>query len=313
MYLRKRGNKWCAEVYVMGQREAKSFQTRMQARAWAQEREEALQKPQNSLGDALTRYAREVSPSKKGARWEALRLANLAATMDCRKLPIADIKPAHIAAWKDGRLGEVSGSTVRREMNLLASVFETARREWGWTAANPCRDVRKPANPPARKRGISQDEIDRICLALCYEDHLPVTLKSQEVAIAFLLGIETAMRAGEILRAHKGWAGRVVTLRDTKTGADRRVPLSSRAVELLGKIPNGFTVNSSSLDTLFRRARDKAGARDVHFHDSRSEALTRLSKKLTVLELAAMVGHSDPRSLMWYYSQDAEETADKLG
>jgi integrase len=52
---------------------------------------------------------------------------------------------------------------------------------------------------------------------------------------------------------------------------------------------------------------------DLHFHDSRAEAIFRLSKRLDVLELARMVGHRDPRSLMLYYATTADELADKLG
>ncbi len=48
------------------------------------------------------------------------------------------------------------------------------------------------------------------------------------------------------------------------------------------------------------------------FHDTRHEALTRLARKLDVLDLARMVGHRDPRSLMVYYNAPAEEIARRL-
>ena len=51
---------------------------------------------------------------------------------------------------------------------------------------------------------------------------------------------------------------------------------------------------------------------DLHFHDSRSEAIWRLSKKLDVLELARVIGHRDVRSLMIYYQTDADTLADRL-
>lgn len=51
----------------------------------------------------------------------------------------------------------------------------------------------------------------------------------------------------------------------------------------------------------------------MHFHDTRHEAITRLAKRLDVLELARMVGHRDPRSLMIYYNETAEQLAKKLG
>jgi integrase len=51
---------------------------------------------------------------------------------------------------------------------------------------------------------------------------------------------------------------------------------------------------------------------NLRFHDSRHEGLTRLARKLDVLDLARMVGHRDPRSLMIYYNPTATEIAERL-
>ena len=60
------------------------------------------------------------------------------------------------------------------------------------------------------------------------------------------------------------------------------------------------------------RCARNVGIVDLHFHDTRHQAITDLAKKLTVLELARMVGHSDLRSLMIYYNETAESLAEKL-
>lgn len=52
---------------------------------------------------------------------------------------------------------------------------------------------------------------------------------------------------------------------------------------------------------------------DMHFHDTRHEAITRLAKKIDVLDLARMVGHKDLRQRMVYYNASASETADRIG
>lgn len=309
----KRGTRWRAEIYQDGYREAKTFRTRGEARAWADDRLDAIQRPRNTLAEAMQRYGKEVSPSKKGSRWEVLRLNALAGSMPVSGIQISEITTPQLVAWRDKRLTQVAPGTVRREMNLLASVFEQARREWHMLKLSPLKDVKRPRNPPARRRGVVQDEIHRICLALGFEDALPVTTKSQQVAVAFLLGIETAMRAGELLQAHRLRSGRIVTLIDTKNGTPRKVALSTRAMELMDKLPDGFTIHVASLDALFRKARDYAEINNLHFHDSRSEAINRLSKKLDVLELATMIGHNDIKSLLFYYSDRAEAVADKLG
>ena len=58
-----------------------------------------------------------------------------------------------------------------------------------------------------------------------------------------------------------------------------------------------------------RRARIRAKIDDLTFHDSRHDAITRLAQKLSVLQLARVVGHRDVRSLMTYYNETAESMA----
>ena len=74
-----------------------------------------------------------------------------------------------------------------------------------------------------------------------------------------------------------------------------------------------FKIQAHSLDVLFRRARDNCGITDLHFHDSRREALTRLSKKVPVETLAKISGHRSLNILLnVYYRPDMAEIADML-
>jgi len=75
---------------------------------------------------------------------------------------------------------------------------------------------------------------------------------------------------------------------------------------------NVFTVDNESLSTLFRRARIKTGIEDLHFHDTRYQAITNLSKKLTVIQLSRVVEHRDLKSLIIYYNETATELAGLL-
>lgn len=82
----------------------------------------------------------------------------------------------------------------------------------------------------------------------------------------------------------------------TKNGHRRDVPLSKRAIEILSSLKGidehmVFALTSQTLDTIFRRARDRCQIQDLHFHDSRREALTRMSKKVPVETLARISGH----------------------
>ena len=127
------------------------------------------------------------------------------------------------------------------------------------------------------------------------------------------------MRAGEIVGLTDKTVDRttrVATLPRTKNGSVRKVPLSTAALKLLDELPETdgplFNLNSQQIDALFRKVRDKAQIWDLHFHDSRHEAITRLAKKVDVLSLARMVGHKDIKMLMVYYNETAEELAQRL-
>jgi integrase len=316
--IRQRGAAWRAELYKDGRRESNTFPTKRQAVAWAQRREAELisgRLPDHTVKDALRRYANEVSPKHRGERWEVLRLNSFESDpLAAIKLPA--IRSVDIAQWRERRLKSVSAATVRREMNLLQSVLKVCRQDWGWLESDPFTSVERPPNPPSRRRRISQDEIDRVTLALGYDGGEPSTV-SDRIALAFLFALETAMRSGEILGMK--WAdvaAKSVTLPRTKNGDVRRVPLSARAREIIAVMPKEadtvFDVDAATKDTLFRRARDAAKIENLHFHDSRAEAIWRLSKKLDVMELARMIGHRDLKSLLLYYNADADELADRL-
>jgi len=340
---KKDGDVWRVQIYVKGERASGSFPTKAQAVAWAAQRETELRQMKGSgvisgktVRDAFERYEKEVSRTKRGHRWEALRLGALAdVSVDGKKfgdLLVCDLSASHVARLRDIRLqaktphGEVvQASTVNRELNLISHVFSTARREWRWMAESPTKDVRRPRNPASRDRRPSDDEIERLSCALGF-DESPATSKSQCVAIAFLFAIESAMRAGEICGLTEEMIdGRVVHLPASlnKNGTKRDVPLSIRAVELLGFLPKPerkkedlpmplFGLTAASLDALFRRAKVRAGIENLTFHDSRHEAITRLAKKLNVLELARMVGHRDLRMLQVYYNETAAAIAERL-
>jgi integrase len=178
--------------------------------------------------------------------------------------------------------------------------------------------MRRPKNPPPRDRRISQLEAARILKALHFDGHAVIEIR-HVIAVAFLFAIETAMRQGEIWSLD--WCDvylskRFVRLHDTKNGSKRDVALSKEAVRLLDLLDTAtlkvFNTNQGSSAAIFRRAVTLAGIKDLTFHDTRHEGLTQLARKLDVLDLARMVGHRDPRSLMIYYNATAEEIASRL-
>lgn len=312
----KRGKKWRAEVW--NPRQTATFRTKQEAAQWALEREaeaSGAKLPAKTFGDALTRYGRDVVPLHRGAKWELIRLTSLGSEPIAQR-QMADLAAPDFVAWRDSRLREVSPGTVAREMTLIRSVLRLAWKEWGWLRENPLRDVKPPRTPASRKRRISQDEIDRLLLALGAESDEADTA-AKRTGLAFAFALETAMRAGEIVGLRWEDVGeKSVRLPLTKNGDARKVPLSPRAREILAALPRDgetvFGLHPGTRDTLFRRAKQVAQVENLRFHDSRAEAIWRLSRKLDVLELARVIGHRDVRSLMIYYETDADELADRL-
>ena len=318
-HYRKRGKTWTVELYRHGKRESATFRTKSEAAQWALQREAELtgaRLPDKTLDDALVRYAAEKAPKLGGARWAANKIKNLRA-FPLAKKPLAAIKQKpDLTGWRDDRGVDVAPATVNRELNLLRSVFEAAI-DWGWLTLNPMARLKRPKNPPSRKRRISQTEIDAVCKGLGYVTGSPETL-SQRVALAFLFAIETAMRGGEIIGLQWADVGELsVHLPKTKNGDARNVPLSRRAREILALLEVTdddpvFGITDAQKDALFRAGRRRARLENIHFHDARAEAIFRLSKKLDVLELSVAVGHRNLSSLKLYYATTADELAAKL-
>lgn len=309
---------WFAEVFKLGVRQSMAHDTKAKAVAWATQLEAEIlarkrgQVVKKSLRFAMERYAKEISPTKKKEVWERTRLDHFMSAefgMPFVDKAADDVTEEDIGKWRDKMLKAKKGSTVNRDMNLLSAVFTACVKEWKYASRNPCTAVRRPANPPARDRLITGPEVRKVLRALGWRKAAPETLQ-QQIGFAFLMALSTGMRASEVLRAK--YKGNVATLDDTKNGTARKVPLSRGAVHITRLCK--FTVPYSTMDTLFRRARESAGLEGFTFHDSRGTALTRLSKKVDVLELARISGHKDINLLSRvYYRATAQSIASRLG
>jgi integrase len=320
----KRGKKWQVRLMIDGKYACKTFKTKAEAAAWAAQVETEIRqdeyqpKTKYTLIDALKKYAEIVTPTKRGERWEIIRL-NAWVSLPFASRNLSEIDAPVLAKWRDDRLKQVKSSTVNREFNLLSSVFEYARREWKWIKTNPVRDVKRPIQPAHRDRLLNEAEINSILEALGHHEVYTFT-KQQIIAKAVIFALETAMRRGEVIGLT--WDNvfldkRYVTLNKTKNGDARNVPLSSKAVsvlETLREFPKPFDVGEDVLSSLFRRACINANVENATYHDLRHSALTRiaLSGKLTPYELARLSGHRDLNMILTYFNASAEDIASRL-
>jgi integrase len=305
---------------------SKTFLRRADAEAWAKDQEVAMQRglwrntseaEATTLGEALERYLREVTPRKKGARREAARIRVWLAR-PIAKRSLASIRGSDIAAFRDAeRRRGMAENSIRLEIALLSHLFEVARREWGMEGLqNPCRTIRLPGGSKRRERRLEGDEETRLLDAI--EKAMP---RSPGMRALLVVAIETGMRQGELLRLRWSdidFARRVAHLDDTKSGDPRDVPLSSRAVEALRSLPRRidgrvFGVTQDALVSGFARACRLAGIENLRFHDLRHEAASRLAGRLQAHELAKMFGWRTLQMSLRYYHPRAEDLARKLG
>lgn len=299
---------WRAQVARKGIRRSATFPSKSAAQLWAGEVEAEIlgggrtDTTRRTFADLLTRYAKEVSPTKKGARWEAVRITlflrdRIAAT------PLSALDATHVAQWRDRRLQDVSGPSVRREWNLLSHACNIAVREWRWLRANPFAGVRRPKGGQSRDRLASQQEMAQL-------EKSAISPSKRQALEAFKFATETGMRASEICGLRE-ISGSVARLEDTKNGTRREVPLSARALAIWAE-SGPFDLKPGTLDANWRKLTQAAKVENLHFHDSRHMAITQLSAKLNLLQLARMVGIRDLRVLNVYYNEKAEDIAKRL-
>lgn len=299
---------WRAQVRRLGVIDSQVFPSKSEASAWAALREAEITGgergaiPNLTVSDLFTRYLKEVSPGKKGERWERIRLEALGRDR-IAQVRLRALDSPHVSDWQQRRLQAISGASVRRERNLLNNVFEIARKEWKWLKRNPFDGVRRPKDGRARDRIASEEEVG-----------LLLSRASSNLSRVITFALETGMRAGEIgSMTADSVSGRIAKLVDTKNGTSRDVPLSPKALECLQVDGDRLFMTAGSISALFAKLCKECGIEGLTFHDLRRTAIVRLAKKLTPFELAKMVGHKDLRmTLNVYYKQDAEAVADKL-
>lgn len=324
--IRKRGSSWQALVRRRGYPDTvKTFSSKTEAEQWARAIEVEMDRglfvcrdktEQTTLGDVIRRYMLSVTPSKRGHVEETIRLT---ATLRNRiaRLSMSNLTPEVMATYRDERLRKCKANTVIRDLAVLSAIINHAKREWGIVIQNPVELIRKPAMPPGRDRVLSYTEE----VALLQELE-PTGRRNPWMRHLVILAIETAMRRGELLGLlweHVDAEQRTLFLPLTKNGQSRYVPLSSRAIETLQAMfrsPDDrvFPITVAAMEANFLKAVRRAKLDNLHFHDLRHTATSRMASKLpNVIELAAVTGHTSLQMLKRYYHPRAEDLARKLG
>ena len=316
----------------------KTFRTKRDAQDWARRTEDEMvrgvyinraESDRLLFDDALDRYLREVTPTKKPTTASAERHKAKTLKNFFSDFSLAAISPDLVAEFRDTRLEDgKSPSTVRLELALLSHLFTIAIKEWrlGITY-NPVANIRKPTPGKGRDRRITALE-EKELVEACNNHSNPM------LGWIVRTALHTGMRAGEIkslTRKQVDLSKRTIFLSETKNGTARTVPLTRQATTVLREALS-HPIRPHDTDLIFwgepgkdgkrrpyefrpawRRTLQSAGITGLRFHDLRHEAVSRLVEAgLGDQEVAAISGHKSMQMLRRYTHLRAEDLVGRL-
>ncbi|RYH40210.1 MAG: site-specific integrase [Alcaligenaceae bacterium] len=332
--LRFRNDKWQVQVRRLGyQARTQSFLSKTDALRWARQVETELDRtliPNDvrtlakvTLAELLIRYRDTVTTNRRGVLPEKKRI-EVFLRQDWTSYPLAKLNARYFSAYRDDRLKCVGPGTVIRELGLLRSIFETARREWGYSALeNPLASIRKPKAPQGRERRLKPGELAALSAACA-------TVRSTLLLHGIHMAIETGMRRGELLAIRwkdVNFDTGVLHIPVTKTGKSRTIPLTDRARDILAErktlpdadVEYAFPITANGFRLAWERCKRRAeragcvGVLELRFHDLRHEAVSRFFEiGLNTAEVATISGHKDLRMLFRYTHLKPEDIVAKL-
>ncbi|MBK8464976.1 MAG: tyrosine-type recombinase/integrase [Chloracidobacterium sp.] len=205
--------------------------------------------------------------------------------------------------------GARSVSDTNHHLKRVRRLFNIAV-EQSWLSVNPFEkggSLIVESFEVERTRILTADEETKM-LAACdkWRQHLKPII---------ILAIETAMRRGEIqslLWSNIDLTGRLIRIAasNTKTLKTRLVPISQRLKETLAQLrqhqlrPNSRVFQSGDFKKAFAGACSDAEITDLHFHDLRHTAITRMLEKGISPPLVMKIsGHTQQRTFMRYVNQ----------
>lgn len=329
MSIRKHGNSYQAQVRLKGHKpESRSFPTQSAAKRWKLDRMAELRSGLTGDGGmtlgALLREYREVAVSSSHAGYIRSFL-NACSFLD---VPVSKITEAHWIAYRDQKLKTQTKHSYNRCLMPLRAAIRYAIEMKRWSPsvfeAFTAGKVKSTPNK-RRKRLFKEDERELLACARNVIQDTNRTRMSYPVfeAIVTLL-LETAMRVGEVMiltKRHVRPDGTIyLSPEETKTKTPRTVALSPRALSAIDVLRAAsatqdlIPVKKRAFARVFELAREEAGLGNLHIHDLRHEALSRLSETgvFGPGELMAMSGHSNLRQLGDYIHARPELIRQKL-
>jgi integrase len=284
-------------------RETETFSTKTAAKAWAKGREVELEHPEAlalaQCGDvslaAIIKWYRETFGEISG--WQRSKESALKflenheiGKADVLKLT-SEILVEHV---RRRRLSGVKGQTVANDLIWIGVVLETAKAARG-LRVNPavveearlvCKKLRLICRSTKRDRRPTNEELQKLDQHFFHRDRHACSIIPMRTIMWF--AIYSCRREAEICRIEWGdndAVGRTGVVRDAKhprnkLGNHRRFKYTPEAWDIVQQQPKRgpyiFPYAPRSISSAFTEACAILGIEDLHFHDLRHEATSRL-------------------------------------
>lgn len=330
--------RWRALIRKSGIVRCKTFDTKGAAKTWATRMEADIDgyrvrgkfsAGKVTIGELINKYTADIYPIKPYGRSKQRELAKL--EREIGELPAGIHTSNDLTRYYTRRIQEGAGPvTIAASLFYLGRVLRIAREVWHLDVPlEPVQEAKsamallgKAGRSNSRDRPVKAEEIAALTSYFRAKEQRVLPMAD---IIEFAVG--TAMRLGEICRIR--WddyepQSRIITIRDRKHPKDRignnqRVPLVTVTgfdpAVIIARQPKRseriFPVLERSVSRIFARATEELRMKDLHFHDLRHTAITRLFKAGFRIEQVALIsGHRDWAMLKRYTHVKAEDLVD---
>jgi integrase len=187
------------------------------------------------------------------------------------------------------RHAQLAPSTINKHLITLKKILKHAKKV-GLIKKNPARKVKLLKVQNERERVLSKEEQRRL---------FPAMSNGSWIKRISTFALHTGMRRGEIVKLK--WAdvdlkNKSLMVRKSKNGKDRRIPLNSKALQVLSRCNQKralvFPVKAAHISYAFAKACKRAGIEGLTFHDLRHTFATRLGARgAEIATVNRLLGH----------------------
>jgi len=284
MPIRRHGNGFEVRVQHAGRRFSRTVATHLEARNLEAKLRaqvgdhKAGRLPSHTTADAIERWSVGEASGLRSR-------ANLANKVDAMRdiisnRPLAEIAEIAEEVKRQGIANGLRPATINRRLAILRRVARLAHREWQWIDHDVAARIKLLPGEEPRYVQATPTQIEALLLAA-----------EGELRRAILWAALTGLRKSELLALRPDdLADGMLTVRRSKTGRPRRVPL---APDLLTEpLPQ---ISEATLNEEFRAARARAGMPWLQFRDLRRTFGSWIIQRTGSLRAAQeLLGHTTP-------------------